>query len=64
MAEKIKLGFMQLGQGNTYKLHVTHEPGEAYWMKNLYYKQVIADNIICPFCEEEKIKSRFEILDL
>jgi hypothetical protein len=64
MADKIKLGFMQLNQGKTYKLHVIHEPGEAAWMRNLHYKQAIVDNMFCQHCEDEKIASRFDILDL
>jgi len=59
-----KLGFMQIDQGKTYKLHVIYEPGEAAWMRNLHYKQAIVDNMFCQYCEDEKINSRFDILYL
>lgn len=56
--------FIKLDPDVTYKLHVIHEPGEIQFMRNLHYKNEIIDNIFCQHCEDEKIESRFEILDL
>lgn len=64
MADKIKMGFLQLDQDKIYKLHIIHEPGEIQWMKNLFYKEAIVNNRFCQYCEDEQINSRFEILDL
>lgn len=56
--------FMELDPNVIYKFHVIHEPGEMQFIRNLHYKKQIVDNISCQYCEDEKIQSRFEILDL
>ena len=59
-----KFGFLRLDKDKIYKLHVIYEPGEMQFMRNLQYKKEIVNNMFCQHCEDEKIKSRFEILDL
>jgi hypothetical protein len=59
-----KMGFLKLDEERIYKLHIIHEPGEVQWMRNMHYKQTIVNNTFCQHCENEKINSRFEILDL
>jgi hypothetical protein len=62
MDTKLKLGFIQLDQGKTYKLHVF--PVDQIYMNSLHYRSKMVDNMFCPHCENEKINSRFDILDL
>lgn len=59
-----KMGFLKLDEEKIYKFHIIHEPEEIQWMKNIHYKQAIVDNMFCQHCEDEKINSRFDILDL
>lgn len=56
--------FMELNPDAIYRLHIIHEPGEMQFLRNLHYKSQLVDNIFCQRCEDEKIESRFEILDL
>lgn len=56
--------FIKLEPNTTVNIRYLHEPGEIEFMRHLDKNKKIVDNIFCQHCEDEKIESRYEILDL
>ena len=62
----MKANYLKLDQGVPVKIHYADMPVDNHFYK-LYKKgntEPFTATVTCVFCEEEKIESRFEILDL
>jgi hypothetical protein len=67
--QKIELmaNYLKQDKDATYKMRIFETPFEELRFMDMYHKQHLANNESnkhCIYCENEKIESRFEILDL